>query len=344
MKLHPSSRPSLLALALLLASPAWAQTESVALHPCNIVGVKVKQQAEDLQAICATEMARSDAQLVPSDQVRAFLDKEAKSPKEPQGSCARAKKPSECLGKLAAATQASRAVLVTVTIDPKQPTRVFASGLVVNSKGEQVDQKSTQFRKQELSQGELVRNVVTRLREQLNLVPVKPAPLVQQPPAPPPLVTTPAPTPTPEPSTGTAQVTPPPPTQAPPAAIDVRQSAPRTGRTWKTPAAYAGAGVGAVGLALGVVFAITGNNAMVESNTFYEGNNLPTFNQLDEVVRLREKASRDRTIAGVSAGVGAALAGASVYLWLNDRPSAPAPGTTALSAGPGGLSVHVLLP
>ncbi len=339
MKLPPSSRSTLLALGLLLAPSAWAQTDLVALHPCSIVGVKVKQQVEDLQATCATEMARGDVQLVPSDQVRAFLDKEARSPKEPQGSCARAKKPSECLGKLATATQASRAVLITV--DPGQLTRV--SGLVVNSKGDVVDQKSIQLRTRSgQSQGELIRTAITRLREQLNLVPLKIAPLVEQPPAPPPLVTTPAPTP--EPSTGTAQVTPPPPTPAPPEAISVRESGPRTKRTWKTPAAYAGAGVGVVGLGLGVVFAITGNNAMVDSNKFYEGNNLPTFNQLDEVVRLREKASRDRTIAGVSAGVGAALVGAGVYLWLNDRPESPAPGTAALSAGPGGVSVHVLLP
>ena len=42
--------------------------------------------------------------------------------------------------------------------------------------------------------------------------------------------------------------------------------------------------------------------------------------------------------------VGAALAGTGVYLWLTDRPTSPAPGTAALSAGPGGVSVHVLLP
>jgi hypothetical protein len=334
VKLHPSSRPSLLAFALLLSPAAWAQSDLVALHPCNIVGVKAKQQVEDLQATCATEIARGDVQLVSSDLVRAFLDKEAKSPKEPQGSCARAKKPSECLGKLAAATQASRAVLITV--DPGPLTRV--SGLVVNAQGEVVDQKSIQLRiRPGQSQGDVTRTAITRLREQLTLVPLKIAPLVEQP-APPPLVAT------PEPSTGTAQTTPPPPTQAPPEAIAVRQSPLRTGRTWKTPAAYAGAGVGVVGLGLGVVFAITGNNAMVESNKFYTGTNLPTFNQLGEVVSLREKASRDRTIAGVSAGVGAALVGAGVYLWLTDRPASPAPGTAALSAGPGGVSVHVLLP
>ncbi len=340
MKLLPSSRPTLLALGLLLAPAAWAQSQSelVALHPCNIVGVKVKQQVEDLQTTCATEIARGNVQLVPSDLVRAFLDKEAKGPKEPQGSCARAKKPSECLGKLAAATQANRAVLIT--LDPGQLTRV--SGLVVNPKGEVIDQKSIQLRSRPgQTQGETIRTAITRLREQLNLIPEKLAPLVEQPPALPPLVT--SPSPTPEPSTGTAQAEAPAPTPAPPAAIAVSQSAPRPG-AWKKPVAYTSAGVGVVGLGLGVVFAITGNNAMVDSNKFYEGGNLPTFAQLDDVVRLREQASRDRTIAGVSAGVGAVLVGAGVYLWLNDRQATPAPGTAALSAGPGGVSVHVLLP
>jgi hypothetical protein len=332
MKQSSSSRPTLLlALGLLLAPAARAQTDFVALHPCAIVGEKDKNKVQDLQATCATEIARSDAQLVSSDQVSAFLDKETK------GSCTLAKKPSECLGKLATATQASRAVLITVA--PGQLMRV--SGLVVNPKGEVVDQKSIQIRSRGQPQGELVRTAITRLREQLSIVPVKIAPLIEQPPAPAPL----SPPPPAQSNTGTAQAeTSPTPQAAPPDAIAVKQQGPSIWRNWKRPVAYGAAGAGVVALGLAGYFAIAGNNAMVESNKPYANNQFPAQNELGNIVRLREEARSKRTLAGVSAAVGAALAGAGVYLWLNDRQSSPSPGTAALSAGPGGVSVHVLLP
>jgi hypothetical protein len=99
-----------------------------------------------------------------------------------------------------------------------------------------------------------------------------------------------------------------------------------------------------VALGLAGYFAIAGNNAMIESNKPYANNQFPAQNELGDIVRLRQEASSKRTLAGVSAAVGAALAGAGVYLWLNDRQASPSPGTAALSAGPGGVSVHVLLP
>ncbi|WNG40536.1 hypothetical protein F0U61_47750 [Archangium violaceum] len=336
---HPSSsRPTLLALALLLAPAAQAlepaasstaQTELVALHPCAIVGEKNKDKIPDYQAACATEIARGDVQLVPSEQVRAFLDK------EPRKSCAQTKKPSECLGRLATATQASRAVLITV--NPGQLTRV--SGLVVNPGGEVVDQKSIQIRSRGQPQEELLRTALTRLREQLNLVPLKITPLVE--PTPPPLVA--APPPAQGPTQGTAEASGPK-SSVPPEALAMTQEARRTGRTWKTPAAYASAGAGVVALGLAGFFAISSNSDMAKSNEFYKDNSYPTLNQLPEIVGLREKASNKRTVAGVSAGVGAVLVGAGAYLWLNDRPATPAPGVAALSVGPQGVSVLGFLP
>ncbi|HYO55559.1 hypothetical protein [Archangium sp.] len=347
MNPHPASRPTLLlALGLLLAptvhamdpATATAQTDLVALHPCVIVGEKNKEKLQDYQATCTTEIARGDVQLVPSDQVRAFLDKEAKK------SCAPAKKPAECLGRLATTTQASRAVLITV--NPGQLTRV--SGLVVNPRGEVVDQKSIQIRSRGQPQGELVRTAITRLREQLNLIPLKITPLVEQqpPPPPPPLVKTPPPpAPSSESTTGTAQAEPPSPRpSAPPEAIGVSQQAPGSGRTWKTPVAYASAGVGVVALGLAGFFAISGENDMVKSNEFYKNNAYPAHAQLEEIARLRDGARTRRTLAGVSTAVGAALVGTGVYLWLNDRPASPAPGVAALSVGPGGVSVLGFLP
>ena len=60
---------------------------------------------------------------------------------------------------------------------------------------------------------------------------------------------------------------------------------------------------------------------------------------------LREKASQQRVLAGVSAAVGVALVGTGVYLWLDDRRAAtPAPGVAAFSVGPGGVSVVGFLP
>lgn len=320
--------PLLLTLGLLLAPAARAQTDLVALHPCNIVGEKGKQ-VEELQATCATEMARSDVQLVPSTQVRTFLDTEAK------GSCTRAKKVNECLGKLAAATQASRAVLIT--LNPGQLTR--ASGVVVSPQGTVLDQKSIQIRSRGQSQGDLIRTALTRLREQLTLAPVKPAPLVE--PAPPPLVATPEPA---APSTSTPPLAPPAPQAAPPEAIPSVRASAAAPTAWRKPVAYTSAGLGVVALGLAGFFAISGENAMVKSNAFYGNNTFPDITQLDQIAQLRQDAQNKRTLAGVSAAVGAVLVGTGAYLWLTDRPASPSPGTAALSVGPGGVGVHVLLP
>jgi hypothetical protein len=330
---HSSRSTLLLALGLLLAPAAQAQTEIIALHPCHLAGVKDPQVIEETQAMCAAEMARDDVQLVRSDDVRAFLDK------EPKKSCAVGKKPAECLGRLATATKANRAVLITVT--PGQLTRV--SGLVVDPKGELLDQKNIQIRSRGEPPAQTIRTAVSRLIEQLNLVPVKLAPLVEQQPTPPAPV---EPPPTQSPTTGTAQAEPPKPS-APPEVPQVAYSAPpRSAFHWRSPVlTYAGAGVAGAGLVLAGVFTFLGNDSINKSNTFYEGGNLPTLGQLPQVSELRQKASTQRTIATVSAIVGgAALVGTGAQLWFKHRGAAPAPGATALSVGPGGVSVQVLLP
>jgi hypothetical protein len=83
---------------------------------------------------------------------------------------------------------------------------------------------------------------------------------------------------------------------------------------------------------------------MIASNKPYENNQYPLRSELPRIVQLRDEARTKRTIAGVSAALGAALAGTGVYFWLNDRPATPAPGVAALSVGPGGVSVLGVLP
>lgn len=336
MNSHHSSRSTLLVLALglLLAPAAHAQTEVIALHPCHLAGEKNPEVIEETQAMCAAEMARDEVQLVRSDEVRAILDK------EPKKSCVVSKKPSECLGRLATATNAGRAVLIIIT--PGQLTRV--SGLVVDPKGEVIDQKNLQIRSRGEPPTKTIRTAVSRLIEQLNLVPVKLAPLVEQQPKPPAPAATPPPAQSP--TTGTAQAEPPKPS-APPEAPQVAQSAPPgSAFDWKSPVVtYVGAGVGGAGLVLAGVFTLLGNDSINKSNTYYEGGKLPSLGQLPEVSALRQKASTQRTIAAVSATVGGlALVGTGAQLWFKHRGAAPAPGATALSVGPGGVSLQVLLP
>jgi hypothetical protein len=340
----PFSRIALLATLGLLAPSAWAQTELVALHPCVLEGAKPKKpkaaqsQPDELEAICATEIARSDAQLVPSDQVRDVLAK------EPEGSCAlKEPKRNLCLGRLATATKASRALLIT--INPGTLTRV--SGVVVNPSGEVLDQKSVQLRNRNNQPlGELVRTAVTRLREQLPLAPAKVA--AREAPAQPapddtlaPLEPAPA-EPAPPPAPPALAAAPAPAASAP--GLDLSFLA---GRSWKTPTAYASAGVGVAGLVLATVFTAQAGNTLQELDAPYADGKLPPYSELGRLSGLQRTLNTQRTVAGVSAAVGAALVGTGVYLWLSDRqqPGAPAaPGVTALSAGPGGINVRVVLP
>jgi len=360
------SRPQLLlTLAVLLSPAARAQpSDLVALHPCVIVGVKSKAQVEEFQTLCATEVARGDAQLVPSTQVHDFLVAEVKGDsclrikgsKFPWGATS-LKSSYECLGKLATATQAARAVLIAV--QPGSRTRVNA--VVVNASGELVDQKSIQLRSRGKPVTDTVRTAITRLREQLSIAPVKLAPLVAQPePPPPPPVLATAPPTAAQPTLPEAQADAQQPVLTPPVLPSSEskpaQSLPRTERTWMTPVAYASAGAGVVAAGLAVFFGIQSNSAANRFNTLYanaerpEGSDLPLPKDelITELQQLRQQVGTQRTLSGVSAGVGAALVGAGAALWFIDRPEAPAekpgPGSASLSIGPGGVGLRVLLP
>jgi hypothetical protein len=352
---HRSSGPTLLlSLGLLLAPAARAQTEAIALHPCHVVGEKAPKDIEDIQGICEAAMVSANLQLVPSDDVRAFLDTQPKKSCVPVGrqfvdhkAIVQNESTTACLARLAAATHVNRAVLLILT--PGESTR--ATGLVVDSTGKTLKQMSVTPRNRGRPLKEFLQQVVIPpLIKQLELVPVKPEPPVEQPLTPPEPVATPTPEQTPD--TGTSRVEPSPAPSpvpvAPPAAPQVAQAAPAAGNAfnWKSPVVtYAGAGVAGAGLVLAGVFTFLGNDTIQQSNTFYEGGNLPSLGQLPQVYELRQKASMQRTIAGVSAAVGGlALAGTGVQLWLKHRDATPPPGTTALSVGPGGVSVHVLLP
>ena len=192
---------------------------------------------------------------------------------------------------------------------------------------------------------ELVRTAISRLREQLNIVPLKVTPLVEQLPPSPPVAAAPPPAQAAEPPPGTAPAeSPAAPVAAPPEALGVSQQAPGSTGAWKTPVAYAAAGTGVVALGLAGFFVIDANNAMIASNKPYENNQYPLQSELPQIVQLREQATTQRILAGVSAGVGVALLGTGAYLWLDQRRATTAPGVTALSVGPGGVSVLGVLP
>ncbi|MFL5357001.1 hypothetical protein [Archangium sp.] len=362
MKHLSSSRSLLLALGLLLAPAAQAMEpeqapaappaplDIAALHPCAVEGEKNKELLQKYQAACASEFG--NVPLVPADQVLAFLEK------QPRKSCALAAKAkeakeareaaqSECLGRLATATQASRALLITIT---RTPTTFVVHGLVVDSHGQLVKQLTTQKTNNGDLPETLVRAALSNLHKQL-----KPA-LPENPPAtrPPPSPTlTEAPPPSPQPSEPTPDTAPPESianAKLPPATVEAGPLEPIAVQTssrapsWRRPAAYASAGVGVVALGLAGFFALSSNSDVARSNTFYKDNAYPAFNQLDEIAQLRESASTKRTLAGVSAGVGAALIGAGAFLWLQDRPASHAPGVAAFSVGPHGVSVLGFLP
>jgi len=342
MNPRSSSSTLLLSLALLLAPARQANaaappTALLAPHPCVVVGEKNQDKVRDYQLACTTMIARDDVQLVPAEQVRVFLDKEPKKSCAPPAS----KKPSECLGRLASATQAARSVLITIT--PGQVTRV--SGLVVSAQGDVIDQKNIQLRNRGQSQDELVRTALSRLRGQLDLVPAKQPPVAEAPtPASPPPAPSPVVTVTPPPETAPEKEK-----QSASAALEPipttsQRRSPLLGQSWKTPVAYSAAGLGVVAFGVAGFLAIRGDQAMRQSNTYFAHGSYPVIADLDTVIGLREQASSKRTLAGISTAVGAVLVGTGVYLWLDDRPAAPTPGVTAVSVGPGSVSLFGVLP
>jgi hypothetical protein len=337
------SRYSLL-LALfmgLMATSAYAQApqrDRIALHPCVITGGKKASASNDLEATCATAAIRESMNLVPSTEVRAFLEKE-------RGSCAKAKNRNACLGRLAAATQASRALYIT--LNPFTPKATRITGLVVDETGTKVEEKSLELpRIATQPPRDVVRFAVSQLLDQLDLakapaqdtlsVPLTPGAA----PEPEPLPPVAAPSPAPAPATPAAPV---------PAAPSVSsQQEPPRGRTWKTPAGIAGMAAGGAGLIASGVLIVSSNSKAKEFNDAFK-NGLPSSEDTTRIAKLREDSKSQRRTATIAAGAGAALAVGGAILWLTDGPSSEdssdgKAGTARILAGPGQVGVLVLLP
>jgi hypothetical protein len=336
------SRYSLL-LALfmgLTATSAYAQApqrDRIVLHPCVITGGKKASASDDLEATCATAAIRESMNLVPSTEVRAFLEKE-------RGSCAKAKNRNACLGRLAAATQASR--VLYITLNPFTPKTTRITGVVVDETGTKVQEKSLELpRIASQPPRDVVRFAVSQLLDQLDVAKAPAQDTLSMPLAPgatpepePPAVV--APPPAPAPSTPAAPVA-----AAP--SVSSQQEPPR-GRTWKTPAGITGVAVGGVGLIASGVLIVSSNSKAKEFNDAFK-NGLPSNEDTTRLAKLREDSKSQRRTATIAAGAGAALAVGGAILWLTDGPSSEGSsqskaGTARILAGPGQVGVLVLLP
>jgi hypothetical protein len=336
------SRYSLL-LALfmgLTATSAYAQApqrERIALHPCVITGGKKASASDDLESTCATAAIRESMNLVPSTEVRAFLEKE-------RGSCAKAKNRNACLGRLAASTKASH--VLYITLNPFTPKSTRITGLVVDETGTKVQEKSLELpRIATQSPRDVVRFAVSQLLDQLD---VAKAPMQDTLP----MALTPGATPEPEPPAVAAPSPAPAPTTpgspAPAAPSDSSQQGPPRGRTWKTPAGIAGIAAGGVGLIASGVLIVSSNSNAKKFNEAFE-NGLPSSERTGEIAGFRDDAKSQRRMATIAAGAGAALAVGGAILWLTDGPSSGGSsqdkaGTARILAGPGQVGVLVLLP
>ncbi|MFL5346809.1 MAG: hypothetical protein ACJ8AT_18665 [Hyalangium sp.] len=357
---HPSRYGLLLALSVALLAPtARAQQapprERLALHPCVITGgdksnavakksaggkkgaATKKPDIAELEAVCATAAIRDTMNLVPSTDVRAFLDKEA------HGSCAKAQNRNMCLGKLAAATKASRTLYLT--LDPFNPKVTHITGLVVDESGNKIEEKPLDLpRLPNQPAGDVIRIAVSQILDRLDTTKPTPLELVPVPggqPDLPLLATQPNPTATPAPS---------PTVTAPPSApvASVRQEAHH--RTWKTPAGITGMALGGVGLIASGVLVTSANSKAKEFNDAFK-DGLPPSAETARLAKLRDDAKSQQSLAAISAGAGAALAVGGLVLWLTDGSSSsesasshPKVGTTRILAGPGQVGVLVWLP
>jgi hypothetical protein len=329
----------LLALSALLVAPgAWAQKAYVALHPCVITGGKAKAPTSELEAVCALEVARTNVDLVPSSVVRDTLEKDAR------GSCARAKNRNGCLGRLASATRATRALYVTVDAFSRK-TRI--TGLVVDTEGKLVEQKSLDLpRIPNQAPRDTVRIAVSQILSQLALTSAplestaETIPTLEAPPEGPP----------PPPQETRPNLQPPEPSPQPVVTAPPPAAEPAVGRSWKTPVGIAGVGAGVVGLGLGAFFLLDAEGQAKDFNEDYYGNGAPSLERkeqlLADVVRVRDDINSKRTLALVRGAAGVVLGGVGAYLWLSDGPSDQPrkAGSARLSAGPGNVGLLVILP
>jgi hypothetical protein len=344
---HLSRYGLLLALSVAFLAPAAqaqaqaAQRERVALHPCVITGGKQKN-ISDLEALCATAAVRESMNLVPSTEVRAFLAKE-------RGSCAKAKNRNACLGRLAAATKATRTLYIT--LNPFTPKSTRITGLVVDDTGKKVEEKPLELPRVPNKQpSDVIRFAVAALLDELSVakapaqetlsVPLTPGAAPE--PEPEPVA---VPSPTPEPTQPTVAA--PPPQPAPIASV--QKEAPKV-RTWKTPAGISGMAVGGVGLIVSGILFNSANSKVNEFNDAYKSG-LPPQADLVRLAQLHDDAESQRSTATIAAAAGGALAIGGAILWLTDGSSssegsstAGKVGTTRILAGPGQVGLSVLLP
>lgn len=339
---HLSRYGLLLALSVAFLAPAAqaqaAQRERIALHPCVITGGKQKN-ISDLEVLCATAAVRDSMNLVPSNEVRAFLEKE-------RGSCAKAKNRNACLGRLAAATKATRTLYIT--LNPFTPKSTRITGLVVDDTGKKVEEKPLELpRLANKPPSDVIRFAVTALLDELNVakapvqdtltVPLTPGAS----PEPEPVA---APSPTPEPTAPTAAA----PSPQPALTLSAKKEAPK-GSTWKTPAGISGMAVGGVGLIVSGILFNSANSKVNEFNDAYK-NGLPPQADLVNLAQLRDDAKSQRSTATIAAAAGGALAIGGAILWLTDGSSSEGSsttgkvGTTRILAGPGHVGLSVLLP
>ncbi|HYI02791.1 hypothetical protein, partial [Hyalangium sp.] len=249
-----------------------------------------------------------------------------------------------CLGRLGAATKASR--VLYITLNPFTPKSTRITGLVVDETGKKLEERPIELpRIKDQPPSDVVRFAVSQLLDQLEVakapqqeslsVPLAPG----SPPEPEPMAL-PSPSPAPEP-TATS------PTPVPPV-TSLRQEAPRE-RTWKTPAGISGMAVGGVGLIVSGVLITISNSKANDFNSAFAEENLPPYSDLPRLDALREDIESQRRTATLVAGASAALAVGGAVLWLMDGSSSPKgspaqAGTTQILAGPGQVGVRVLLP
>lgn len=344
---HLSRYGLLLALSVAFLAPSAqaqqpqaAPRERIALHPCVITGGKQQKNISDLEALCATAAVRESMNLVPSNEVRAFLEKE-------RGSCAKAKNRNACLGRLAAATKATRTLYIT--LNPFTPKSTRITGLVVDDTGKKVEEKPLELpRIANKPPSDVIRFAVTALLDELSVakapvqdtltIPLTPGAT----PEPEPVA---VPSPTPQPSQPTVAA--PSPQLAP--ALSVKKEAPK-GSTWKTPAGISGMAVGGVGLVVSGILVMSSNSKAKEFNDAYK-NGFPPQADLVRLAQLHDDAESQRKTATIAAAAGGTLVIGGAILWLMDGSSSFSSssttgkvGTTRILAGPGQVGLSVLLP
>jgi hypothetical protein len=127
----------------------------------------------------------------------------------------------------------------------------------------------------------------------------------------------------------------------PPAPSAVAMKTVEQGRTWRTPTGITVAAVGVVGLSLGTIFLVQGNDAAGQFNAYYPDGPRPS--EVKTADSLRSQATSKQTTGAILLGVGAAAVAGGLTLWLTDAPSRTTP-SAALVLTPSSIAVAGHLP